>query len=270
MQKNKRMAQNAKCMAYFVITSCAKRSTPWVPLLIFVLTTASGCSYFKPHLTSAELSKRYQYGHDRALEELVDIAMAWGYEAVNGDGQARQVLELQHSGAGSINRQFFEVQPLGEEHLDVFFLENKGSVAESKLSRFPRYLRQTIREFLEGLPEASSTAYRPLRVRQEKLSRRMIVYQTDNGEPAVQFTQHVVSVKKVNCTVSIIFPTGLLFFLENNQRSFFEKIFWKQTTVTKNLYTSSCNFSGRRSSYEIGSPEGRPYPWSQSRQGVNS
>jgi hypothetical protein len=53
-------------------------------------------------LTPAELSKRYQYDHDRALEELVDIAMAWGYEAVNGDGQARQVLELHHSGAGSI------------------------------------------------------------------------------------------------------------------------------------------------------------------------
>ena len=225
MQKNKRMAQNAKCMAYFVITSCAKRSTPWVPLLIFVLTTVSGCSYFKPHLTPAELSKRYQYDHDRALEELVDIAMALGYEAVNGDGQARQVLELQHSGAGLIHRQFFEVQPRSEEHLDVFFLENKGSVDDSKLSRFPRHLRKDIRRFLEGLPEAISSEYKPLQVRQEKLSRRMIVYQTNNGERAVQFTQNVFSIERSNLYGLYHLPYGPFVFFGQESEDLFRKDF---------------------------------------------
>lgn len=225
MQKNERIAQSAKRKACLVITSCAKRSVPWVPLLIFVLTTASGCSYFRPHLTPAELSKRYQYDHDRALEELVDIAMAWGYEAVNGDGQARQVLELHHSGAGSINRQFFEVQPRSEEHLDVFFLENKGSVDESKLSRFPRYLRKTIREFLGGLPEASSNEYMPLRVRQEKLSRRMIVFQTSNGERAVQFTQNVVSIEKSKLYGLYHLPDGPFVFFGKESEELFRKDF---------------------------------------------
>ena len=225
MQKNERIAQSAKRMACLVITPCAKRCASWVPLLIFVLTAANGCSYFKPHLTSAELSKRYQYDHDRALEELVDIAMALGYEAVNGDGQARQVLELRHSGAGSINRQFFEVQPRGAEHLDVFFLENKGSVDETKLRRFPHYLRSTIREFLAGLPEANSNEYRPLRVRQEKLSRRMIVYQTSTGERTVQFTQNVVSMEKSNLYGLYHLPDGPFVFFGEVSEELFRKDF---------------------------------------------
>ena len=225
MQKNERIALSAKRMACLVITSCAKRSTPWVTLLIFVLTTAGGCSYFKPRLTPAELSKRYQYDQDRALAELVDIAMAWGYEVVNGDGQARQVLELHHSGAGSIHRLFFEVQPRGEEHLDVFFLENRGSVDETKLSRFPRYLRKTIREFLEGLPEASGNAYMPLRVRQEKLSRRMIVYRTSSGEPAVQFTQNVVFIEKSKLYGLYHLPDGPFVFFGKQSEELFRKDF---------------------------------------------
>ena len=225
MQKNERIAQSAKRMACLFITPYAKRCAPWVSLLLFVLTTASGCSYFKPHLTPAELSKRYQYDHDRALEELVDIAMAWGYEAVNGDGQVRQVLELHHSGAGSINRQFFEVQPLGEEHHNVFFLENQGSVDETKLSRFPRYLRQTIREFLARLPEASSNEYKPLKVRQEKLSRRMIVYQMSNGERAVQFTQNVVSIEKSKLYGLYHLPDGPFVFFGKESEELFRKDF---------------------------------------------
>ena len=221
MQKNEPIAHNAERMACLVIKPCAKRCAPWVALLILVLTTASGCSYLKPRLTSAELSKRYQYDHDRALEELVDIAMAWGYVAVNGDGQARQVLELQHSGAGFINRQFFEVQPLGEENLDVFFLENQGSVDQSTLSRFPRYLRKTIREFLEGLPEASSNEYKPLKLRQEKLSRRMIVYQTNNGKRAVQFTQNVVAIEKSKLYGLYHLPDGpFVFFGKKSEEPF--------------------------------------------------
>jgi hypothetical protein len=134
-------------------------------------------------LTATELSERLQYSHDPALEELVGITLARGYRAVNGEGQARQVLELDHSNPGAILRQFFEVQPRGEALSEVFFLENKGSVDHTQFSRFPRHLRKAIREFLEGLPEARSEEYRPLLIRQEKLSRYMI---TSNGARAIE------------------------------------------------------------------------------------
>ena len=161
--------------AYCILltASCAERRRLGalrhsVPLVVFVLLAASGCSYLKPHLTATELSERLQYSHDRALEELVGITMAHGYRAVNGEGQARQVLELNHSNPGAIHRQFFEVQPRDEGLSEVFFLENKGSVDRTQFSRFPRHLRQAIREFLEGLPEARSEEYRPLLIRQGK------------------------------------------------------------------------------------------------------
>jgi hypothetical protein len=117
------------------------------------------------------------------------------------------------------------VQPRSEEHLDVFFLENKGSVDETKLSRFPRYLRKTIREFLGGLPEASSNEYMPFRVRQEKLSRRMIVYQTSNGERAVQFTQSVVSIEKSKLYGLYHLPDGPFVFFGKESEELFRKDF---------------------------------------------
>jgi hypothetical protein len=134
-------------------------------------------------LTATEISERLQYSHDPALEELMGITLARGYRAVNGEGQARQVLELDHSNPGAILRQFFEVQPRGEALSEVFFLENKGSVDHTQFSRFPRHLRKAIREFLEGLPEARSEEYRPLLIRQEKLTRYMI---TSNGARAIE------------------------------------------------------------------------------------
>ena len=170
----------------------------WVGLALLAILAASGCSYFRPHLTATELSERLQYGHDLALQELVDIAMACGYRAVNGEGQARQVLELDHSNPGAIHRQFFEVQPRGEGLSEVFFLENKGSVDQTQFSRFPRHLRKAIREFLEGLPEARSAEYRPLLIRQQKLSRSMIIYEKSNGARAIQFTQKVAYLEKNN------------------------------------------------------------------------
>ncbi len=194
----RRMAQSAKRMACLVITPGVRRFAPCVPLVVFVLLAASGCSYLKPHLTATELSERLQYSHDRALEELVGITMAHGYRAVNGEGQARQVLELNHSNPGAIHRQFFEVQPRDEGLSEVFFLENKGSVDRTQFSRFPRHLRQAIREFLEGLPEARSEEYRPLLIRQEKLSRSMIIYETSNGARAIEFTQKVASLERSN------------------------------------------------------------------------
>ncbi|MGD8253736.1 MAG: hypothetical protein PVI73_02130 [Syntrophobacterales bacterium] len=147
-------------------------------------------------MTATELSERLQYSDDRALEELVSIAMVRGYRAVNGEGQARQVLELDHSNPGAIHRQFFEVQPRDEGLTEVFFLENRGSVDQTQFSRFPRHLRQAIREFLEGLPETRSEEYRPLLIRQEKLSRLMIVYEKRSGARAIQFTQKVARLEK--------------------------------------------------------------------------
>jgi hypothetical protein len=124
--------------------------------------------------------------------------MACGYRAVNGEGQARQVLELDRSNPGVIHRQFFEVQPRGEGLSEVFFLENKGSVDQTHFSRFPRHLRKAIREFLEGLPETRSEEFRPLLVRQEKLSRSMIIYEKSNGARAVEFTQKVAYLERSN------------------------------------------------------------------------
>jgi hypothetical protein len=137
-------------------------------------------------LTETELCERLQHSHDPALEELVGMTLERGYRAVNGEGQARQVLELDHSNPGAIHRQFFEVQPRGEGLSEVFFLENKGSVDQTQFSRFPRHLRKAIREFLEKLPEARSKEYRPLLIRQEKLSRWMIIYETSNGARAIE------------------------------------------------------------------------------------
>ena len=242
MRKNERIAQSAKHRGSLDITSCVKRSVPWVSFVVFVLTTASGCSYFKAHLTSAELSKRYQYNHDRALEKLVDIAMVRGYEAVNGDGQARQVLELLNSGAGSIHRQFFEVQPRGEGLLDVFFLENKGSVNESELSRFPRYLRLSIQEFLQGLPQARSTEYRPLRVGQQKLSRQMIVYQTTNGEGVVQFTQNVIAIEKNKLYGLYHLPDGSFVFFGKESEEVFRKDYLEADSRYKELVRKFLEF----------------------------
>lgn len=124
--------------------------------------------------------------------------MARGYRAVNGEGQGRQVLELDHSNPGAIHRQFFEVQPRAEGLSKVFFLENKGSVDQTQFSRFPRHLRQAILEFLEGLPEARSEEYRPLLIRQEKLSRSMIIYENSNGARTIEFTQKVASLERSN------------------------------------------------------------------------
>ncbi len=192
MMMKRRRAQGVRRSAL-----CVPRCK-WVGLTLLVILAGSGCSYFKPHLTPTELSERLQYSHDRALEELVGITMARGYRAVNGEGQGRQVLELDHSNPGAIHRQFFEVQPRAEGLSEVFFLENKGSVDQTQLSRFPRHLRQAILEFLEGLPEVRSEEYRPLLIRQEKLSRSMIIYETSNGARTIAFTQKVASLERSN------------------------------------------------------------------------
>jgi hypothetical protein len=44
MQKSERIAQSAKRIAYFIFTLCTVRSAPGVPVVVFVLVAASGCS----------------------------------------------------------------------------------------------------------------------------------------------------------------------------------------------------------------------------------
>lgn len=204
MQKNKRQAQSANRRAYLIFTPCGTRFAlcalrpKWILLCLLVLISANACGHLKPQLTPAELTERLHYSHDRILEELVDVAMAQGHVVVNGEGHVRQVLELDHSNSGAVHRQFFEVH-LGDEGLfEVFFLENKGSVVQTQFSRFPRHLRKAIRKFLEGLPEVRSEEYRPLLIRQEKLSRSMIIYEKSNGARAIEFTQKVAYLEKSN------------------------------------------------------------------------
>ena len=231
MKRSERIALSAKRIAYLVFKLCPMRSAlrapraKWILGCLMLLVSASGCTYFQRQLTPAELAERIQYRRDGPLEELVKIALAVGNWAVNGEGRARQVLELSRSDTGAIHRQFFEVQPRSEEHLDVFFLENKGSVDDSKLSRFPRHLRKDIRRFLEGLPEAISSEYKPLQVRQEKLSRRMIVYQTNNGERAVEFTQDVFSIERSNLYGLYHLPYGPFVFFGQESEDLFRKDF---------------------------------------------
>jgi hypothetical protein len=178
-----------------------------------------GCAYLDPHLTPAELSERLQYCRDRALEELVNIAVSKGYRAVNGEGRARQVLELKNLHSAIIHRQFFEVQPYGEGLSEVFFLENRGSLKHSKLSSFPRHVRRGIRDFLDGLPQDRRSHYEPLLIRQEKLSRRMIFYETDRGNKTFEFTRKVSFLEISNLYGLYPLPDGpFIFFGQRREK----------------------------------------------------
>jgi hypothetical protein len=167
-------------------------------------------------LTSAELAERLQYRPDQGLEELVTIALAEGYRAVNGEGRARRVLELSRSDSGTIHRQFFEIQARGAGISSVFFLENKGSVDKTEFHRFPAHLRQEINNFLIALPEARRHRYKPLLVRQEKLLRQMVVYDVGAGSIPVEFSNRVRELE-----ISVLYglfrmPTGPFIFFGKN------------------------------------------------------
>ena len=189
------------------------------------LLSAVSCAHLEPHLTPAELSERLQYCQDRCVEELVGIALSKGYRVVNGEGQARQVLELHNSHSATVHRQFFEVQPYGDGLSEVFFLENRGSVNHSKLNRFPRHSRRAIRDFLEGLAEASRSHYKPLLIRQEKLSRRMIFYETDRGEKTFEFTRKVTSLERSKLYGLYPLPDGPFIFFGQEREKLFRKDF---------------------------------------------
>jgi hypothetical protein len=147
------------------------------------------------------------------------MALTRGQRVVNGGGQARQVLELDNSDSNTVHRQFFEVQPEGDGLAEVFFLENRGSVKHSKFSRFPRHSRKAIRDFLDGLPEAKRSVYKPLRIRQEKLSRRMISYENDKGKKTFEFTRKVASLEISNLYGLFHLPDGpFIFFKQRREK----------------------------------------------------
>lgn len=189
--------------------------------LIYVVN----CAYLRPHLTPAELSERLQYCQDESLEELVNIALSKGYGVVNGEGRARQVLELNNSHSATIHRQFFEVQPYGDGLSEVFFLENRGSVSHSQSRRIPRHVRRAIRDFLEGLPEDRRSHYEPLLIRQEKLSRRMIIYETDRGKKTFEFTRKVASLERSNIYGLFHLPDGPFIFFGQEREKLHRKDF---------------------------------------------
>ena len=192
-------------------------------LLCFMCVVS--CAYLRVPLTPAELSERLQYCQDRALEELVGIALSKGYRAVNGEGQARQVLELNNSHSANIHRQFFEVQPYGDGLSEVFFLENRGSVKHSRLSSFPRHARKAITDFLDGLPEGRRNQHKPLMIRQEKLSRRMIYYETDRTKKTFEFTQKVGSLEISNLYGLYPLPDGPFIFFGQKREKLSRKDF---------------------------------------------
>ena len=204
-------------------------SAGWRPLRfawgLLCLICVISCAHLRPHLTPAELSERLQYCQDGSLEELVDIALSKGYGVVNGEGRARQVLELNNSHSATIHRQFFEVQPYGDGLSEVFFLENKGSVNDSKLSEFPPHCRRAIRDFLSGLPEDRRSHYEPLLIRQEKLSRRMVTYETYRTKRTFEFTRQVASLEKSNIYGLFHLPDGPFIFFSQEREELRRKDF---------------------------------------------
>ena len=192
-------------------------------LLCFICVIS--CAYLRPHLTPAELSERLQYCQDEYLEELVNIALSKGYGVIDGEGRARQVLELNNAHSATIHRQFFEVQPYGDGLSEVFFLENKGSVNHSKLSKFPRHSRRAIRDFLKGLPEDKRSHYEPLLIRQEKLLRRMITYETDSAKKTFEFTRQVASLERSNIFGLFHLPNGPFIFFAQEREKLYRKDF---------------------------------------------
>jgi len=202
---------------------------------LLCLICVIGCAYLRVQLTSAELRERIQYCHDSSLEELVVIALSQGHKAVNGGGQARQILELITADSNTVHRQFFEVQPYGDGLSEVFFLENTGSVKQSKLSRFPRHSQRAIRDFINGLPEGKRNKYKPLRIRQEKLSRRMIFYENDKGKKTFEFTRKVSSLEISNLYGLFHLPDGPFIFFGQRREKLYRKDFLQADDYYRDL-----------------------------------
>jgi hypothetical protein len=91
-------------------------------------------------------------------------------------------------------------------------LENIGSVKNSRVSGFPHHARSAIRDFLDGLPETRRRYYKPLEVRQQKMSRRMIFYETEKGGKTYEFTRKVFSLEISNIYGLYPLPDGPFIF----------------------------------------------------------
>ena len=194
-------------------------------LYLVCVLSAFGCAHLEPLLTSAELRERLQYCHDSSLEMLVGIALSQGYPAVDSAGQARKVLELNNSHSAIIHRQFFELQPYGDGVSEVFFLENRGSIKHTKFKEFPRHARKAVSDFLDGLPEDRRSEYQPLLIRQEKMSRRMIFYETDGGKRTFEFTRKVTALEISNIYGLYPLPDGPFIFLVQEREKLSRKDF---------------------------------------------
>ena len=199
------------------------------------LLSAVSCALLEAHLTPADLGERLQYEQDGFLEELVGIALSTGHRAINVDGQARQDLELNNSDSATIHLQFFEVQPFGDGLSEVFFLENIGSIENSKLSRFPRHVRRAIRDFLDELPEMTRNQYRSLKVRQQKISRRMISYETEKGGKSFEFTRKVASLEISNLYGVYPLPDGPFIFFGHEKEKLSREDFLRADDYYENL-----------------------------------
>ncbi len=193
--------------------------------MISLLLAVSGCARLKRDFTIDELTQRLHYSRDTTLEELVDIAVARGYEAVNGEGPTRKVLELSKSVPGAIHRQFFEVQQREVGFSEVFFLENQGSVDQTEFKRFPHNLRKDIGTFLKEVPEGRTGEYKPLLVRQEKLTRKMMIYETGDGGLAMEFTLKVVSLERSSLYGLFHLPHGPFIFFGKESQDVFQRDF---------------------------------------------
>ena len=224
MKRSVRIAPSAKRIAYLIFKLCPMRSAlcapraKWILGCLILLVSAGGCTYFQRQLTPAELAERIQYGRDELLEELVKIALVEGNWAVNGEGRARQVLELSRLDTGSIHRQFFEVQARGAGVSSVFFLENVGSVDQTKIGRFPADLRKEIKKFLAVIPEAGRNLYKPLLVRQEKLLRQMVVYELNDEPMGFEFSEKVSALEKSELYGLFRMPAGPFVFFGKSSR----------------------------------------------------
>jgi hypothetical protein len=230
----------ASCLNHFLlpVASCllsAGRRPLRSGIGILCLVSVVGCTYLRPQLTPLELGERLQYGQDRFLGQLVGIALSRGHRAIDVDGQARQVLELNNSDSATMHRQFFEVQPYGDGLSEVFFLENIGSIENSKLNRFPLQVRRAIRDFLDELPEMRRSQYQPLKVRQQKMSRRMISYETEKGGKSFEFTRKVTSLEISNLYGVYPLPDGPFIFLGQEREKLSRKDFLRADDYYENL-----------------------------------
>jgi hypothetical protein len=194
-----------------------------IPLGISLLLGVSCCVRLKREFTDDELRQRIHYSSDATLEELVDIAVTRGYAAVNGHGQTRKVLELSKSDPGAVHRQFFEIQLREVGLSDVFFLENKGSVDRTEFKRFPDNLRKDISTFLEEVVEDRSGEYKPILVRQEKIVRRMIIFETGDGGLAMEFTLKVVTMERSNLYGLFHLPLGTFIYFGKESQEVFQR-----------------------------------------------